>query len=533
MADPTIIKISDILEMGRAGKFDVVSFGRAFEKGPEWVAELLDSIARGLPVSGMVWSKPQDNAWPDIGRYHATTEAMTYILDGQQRSTATCAAAGIRPGCFPEWIWEALGGPALQAGVVLESTRRLPIRPLRKRRHPQVALRDLLADDADIPELVIEAGVKEGSREAAEYAAKLGDMRRQILNAGLPVSWHYGDLASAAETYRRLNKDNGLADWEFQTVALELVVPGARRDVLDPLRWKAASRGFSAVVTGKLLNELIQRQLPARTRRLKVDKADPAEVVAAVTRARHAVEGVMDRAERYGLVDASLIYMPAGLQLLMHLAARFPEALQDGFARRWLVHALVTDRYRTIQGLAEQDLRVVLSAASYQDACQALAVRMAADPWPGVADERLQSRVRGRFGTVATLYALACGCPAGLGVQDLLEPEAVFPSTPMTLVPLWRGELEHSLGNYVLATAATAEVLREHGGWTPAAYEQLRCGNDALDAQCLPVPARGTAAAVPEIVVKERERDLLRRLEVFIQQMTPLLPHAHGQEEQA
>ncbi|TMR06944.1 hypothetical protein ETD83_02720 [Actinomadura soli] len=77
-------------------------------------------------------------------------------------------------------------------------------------------------------------------------------------------------------------------------------------------------------------------------------------------------------------------------------------------------------------------------------------------------------------------------------------------------------------------------MLREHGGWTPAAHEQLRCGNDALDAQCLPVPVRGAAAAIPEIVVKERERDLLRRLEAFIERMTPLLPDTHGtQEEQA
>lgn len=151
---------------------------------------------------------PPEQSRPGAGRYRETSDAHIFIVDGQQRSTALAGGAGIKPACYPADIWNELGGPNLQVGVVLESTRRLGIHPMRSRIHPQIALGALLrARPADIPDLVGRAGAGTRTREASQLAAELTSMRDRLLETSIPVAWSQGGVRDAAESYRVLGFD--------------------------------------------------------------------------------------------------------------------------------------------------------------------------------------------------------------------------------------------------------------------------------------------------------------------------------------
>jgi hypothetical protein len=108
-------------------------------------------------------------------------------------------------------------------------------------------------------------------------------------------------------------------------------------------------------------------------------------------------------------------------------------------------------------------------------------------------------------------------------VPDLADPDVAFPHAPMALAPLWRGELERSFGAFILATPATAEVLARNGGWNRNAYEELRCGDDALAAQCIPKtwPEQpGTPDAAQ--LVKTREQAVLALINTYLRDVGSL-----------
>ena len=531
MFDQPYVKIIDLLRMLEAGELDVVQFGRAFQRNVQWVAELYGSLCREphRPINGFVWWLPPASERPRAGRYQEASTAELFIVDGQQRSTAIAGGAGIRPACYPPSVWDELGGPGLEVGVVLESTRRLHIQPMRPRRHPQIRLGALLrADPADIPALIGHAAPNARPQEASQFAARLSDMRNRLLEMTVPVAWQRGGVQDAAESYRMLNQRASTTvahESEIETLYLDVVAPGVRREILDPLQRYAQQMGFGKVVTAPLINELVQRQLPAATRRrLAVKITEPVSIQRAAQRASDACTGVIDYLHRRGLADESLVFMPAAIGVLMHLAVYFPPALRDDFPRRWLVRTLASERYRARPHTATGDLTAMLKASTYREARTILAQRLlpAQAPTP-LVPQQLTGRGKGRFGVVASLYAMACARPSGLGLPDLSDPDVVFPNAPMALVPLWRGEPERSFGAFILASPATAEVLDRHRGWNRGSYEQLRCGDEALAAQCIPKswPEQPGTPDTAQLV-KAREQAVLMMINSYLHEVGTL-----------
>ncbi|MEU6745337.1 hypothetical protein ABZ914_03825 [Spirillospora sp. NPDC046719] len=526
--DQPYVKLADLLRMLAEGEIDVVQFGRPFQRNVQWTADLWASPARlpQFPIGGFVWWVPPPGEALRAGRYRKFSRARLFLVDGQQRSTALAGGAGIRPACYPPEVWRELGGPSLEVGVVLESTRRLYIQPMRARKYPQIRLGDLLgAEPGDIPRLVAEAGAGARTHEASQFAAELTDMRKRLLDAQIPVAWLHADVHDAAECYREMNKASSTKTAhasEIETMYLDVVSPGVRREVLDPL-WRHARReGFATAATFPVINEVVQRLLPPNARRMSVFNSSAEQVDAAARRAGHACTQVISMLQRRGLVDASLIAMPSAIGVLFHLAAHFDQAVTDELPYRWLVHALARGRYNSAAHQAGADVSALLRAPDYPTARATLAqLMLPAGPPPPVTCDQLTGR-RGHFGAVTSLYAMAAASPSGLGLPDLAEPDAVFPEEQMRLVTLWPGPLETSLGNFILGTPATAEVLAQAGGWNRDAYERLRCGDDALAAHCLPTPSAGTATIAAPELVKAREQDLLGVINGFLHRVGPL-----------
>jgi hypothetical protein len=160
----------------------------------------------------------------------------------------------------------------------------------------------------------------------------------------------------------------------------------------------------------------------------------------------------------------------------------------------------------------------------YPAARKALAEMMLPASSPAAVEQGQLTGMRpGRFGVAATLYAMASASSCDVEVVDLSNPELRFPSTSMQLVPLWKGPLERSLGNFILSTPAVSVILEQSGGWNRRAYERLRCGTSALEAQFLSPPAVGGGSA-PEEIVKQREQDILQMINRYLYRVGPLGP---------
>ncbi|GAA2734018.1 hypothetical protein [Actinocorallia aurantiaca] len=531
MFDQPYTKLAALLQMLRDGDIDVVQFGRPFQRNVLWTAELWRSLARApqRPINGFVWWLPPREEAPRSGRYRKSSKARVFIVDGQQRSTALAGGLGLRPACYPPQVWAELGGPELQVGVVLESARRLSVQPLRARKHPQVPLGALLeASPGQIPQLVTDAGAGGRDQELGQLAAELTDLRSRLLETEIPVGWLRAGAEDAADSYRVLNQgmSTKLAHAsEIETLYLDLKCPGVRREVLDPLWRHARKEGYQSVVTLALVNELVQRQLPAATRRRSVMRASAERVELAARRAADACTGVIAYLQQRGLVGEQMLAMPSAIGVLMHLAAHFPECLLDDFPRRWLVHALAGGRYNGAPYQASRDVSAMLRATDYAGARAVLAELMlpAGPPRPLQASQ-LTGHRPGRFSAVTSLYAMAAAGSTGQEVQDLAEPDVVFPQARMRLVPLWRGALERSLGNFILATEQTAKVLEESGGWNRHSYEALRGGRSALASQHLPLPSDGPGSLAPAQLVKAREQELLALINCYLEKAGPLIP---------
>jgi hypothetical protein len=478
------IQLVDQLEYLTDGTIDIIPFGRPFAQGSEWVAHLYRSLCRKpqLPIGTHTLWDPPNSDRPTAGRYRAETTARWFIIDGQQRATALAGGLGLRPAYLPESIWEEIGGPALAVALVLESPTAIHVRPLRDDRYkkgmPRIQLGDLIVpEEVDIAQLVADAGAATDAREANSFSAVLGELRNRVRATNISMAWVDGGVEDAAEAYRlHTGKGSYLISpaSEMQTVILALRAPGIRRDLLDPLIQAAQAAGFAKVVTTSSINKIIQMQLPPAHRKLQAVTAPPEVIRTAVERTNAACRGVIAYLQAHGIIDGSLLSLPGAIHVLMHLAARFPQALQDDFVRRWLVHALVSNRHHAQDKGPREDMRAVLTALDYPAARRALARRAPSGPPTPLTVDNLHSGARGRFAEIKTLYAMAMASPSGLPIRDLSDPDVVFPYGDFSLVRLWAGELQHSFADYILATPATAEVLEQHGGWNRAAYEALR-----------------------------------------------------------
>ncbi|MFJ7246342.1 hypothetical protein ACIQWA_17050 [Kitasatospora sp. NPDC098652] len=514
------VNLPDLLDEIEDGSIDVVDFGRLWAPRLVWIAELWQSLALApqRPIGSILLWLPDGEGQKRPGRY-GRAAAPVRILDGQHRCLALAAGCGIRPAWFTDRQWDRLGGKGLQVSVVLESTRRVHIGPYRRRRHPQIPLRELLySDTATRQQLITDSGV--GPNEVNKYFSALTEMQHRLLNTRILLEWLSGTAKQAAEVYRIRGRHAStivMTDGEIETTMVALVSPGVRAEIFDPAVDEAARMGFSSAVTPTGLNEVVQFELPPEARHKGVVDADPAVVRAACERGVRACTETLAYLAQHGMSGSDFVCMPSSVRVLMKLFARFPHAAEDDFAWRWLARALAANRYRGAPKLARADSAVIASSDSYEQATSLLS-----DALNGtgrrLAPDGLHRRGLGGFGPGAALMALALSGPGHPLVRDLARPEVTTPDPSMRLVRLWDPDPPvETLGNYILATEATSRVLRGAHGWTPAAAEELQCPRTALDAQFIPQPLGREGRPTVQKWIKERDQKLLSLINSFLE----------------
>jgi hypothetical protein len=91
--------MGEIVDAAVSGRFDIPEFQRGFVWSPEKVKNLLDSLCRDYPLGSILcWRSGEYTSAREV----STTEAnRLWIVDGQQRTTATCLILGKKPYWFP------------------------------------------------------------------------------------------------------------------------------------------------------------------------------------------------------------------------------------------------------------------------------------------------------------------------------------------------------------------------------------------------------------------------------------------------
>ncbi|MFJ8043282.1 hypothetical protein ACIRBX_22585 [Kitasatospora sp. NPDC096147] len=514
------VYLPDLLCEIEDGRIDVADFGRMWVPKLLWIAELWQSLllVPQRPIGSVVLWLLDSEGRGRPGRYGLAAVSVR-ILDGQHRCLGLAVGAGVRPAWFTEQQWDQLKGDELLVSVALEPGQRPRITAHQHGRYPQITLRELLTSDpAALEQLAVDRGV--GTGELATCVGSLVGIQERLARTPILLEWLSGTTEQAAEVYcirGRRGATTVMTAGEIETTMVAQVSPGVRSEILDPAIEDAAAKGFSSAVTATAFNEVVQAELPETFRHRNVVNADPAIVRAACKRTGQACEDTLAYLVRHGISGSDFVCMPSTVRVLMKLFARFPHAVQDDFAWRWLARALASQRYRDAPKLARADSALIAASGTYEQATSLLAEALNGSGLK-VGPNDLHRQGASTFGPGAALMAMALSGPGHRPVHDLAQPDLRAPHPAMRLVRLWDpNPPAERLGNYILATEATHRVLRANKGWTPAAAEELQCPRAVLDAQSIPQPLGEQERAPTQMWIKERDRKLLSLINAFLE----------------
>lgn len=518
------MKINDVVAHARDGDFDVLEFQRVFSRDTAWVRDLIDSLARGIPVGALLLWAPEPDHAPQNGRYRIASSAAWWIVDGQQRTGAVLAALGLRPPWMPELQWSACGGDLLGVSVALSPEGHAVVAE-RNQRGPRVLASDLFqaSETRTMPQLIRKAGFSATDASVLEFDHFVND----ILDAELPVEWMPGQIDDAFLAFKRRNGRSTQMSLRQEELELSLLATrfGALlRDYVDPGLHEAARFHLDRSFTRRRANNVVQRMLPPQQRRGNALRADPDLVQQAAHRFRDTCTRTLRYLHTHGLVHDEVVSTPAIVEVLMTLFDRIPHADTDNFSMRWVAHVVAGNLFFGRPNLFTKSLEAVLGGGDYTE-IQALLAALAPAGEPNRITEQHLHPVpekRSSFGSNGCLFALAAAHPIGT-TRDLGDGDLYYPHSDMRLRPLCLEPKRGLLAHYTLMTDQTAERIASFGGWTYDAARELKPDDEQLAAHSLAIPPRTLAATdVADWLLERRTPVLAERINRFLRDVGPL-----------
>lgn len=520
---PEKIKLRDMVELVENNAFDVPEIQRTFNRRERWVAELVDSLHRGVPIGSILVWIPESRTGPTAGRYRQHSNATWWILDGQQRLTALLAALGMRPPWVPEERWSRMAGNSLEIGVGVDHSGRPQFRPLRPDTSIHIPLGKLLS--ADNVHAVLDGHGITGARAVETCIA----LRERLNNAEIALSYLPGDYATAALGFARHNKRSSNAALKPEELSLCLLGashPALQREYIDPLLAEVEDRGLGRTITRRRVSMVLERLLPAKPSSEAISNGSltQQDIGHAAERTIRAFHKVISMLRECGITRDELMPSPSIVIPLAHLFESFPQAGRDDFAKRWMTHVVTQHYYQLGAYGSRQDANHIRASGTYERAKTALVAALPNDALPEFVEGRLHARsTHSNFGDPGFLYALACTEHSNGPVTDLRDPSIVYPDSRLRLRPLCTYQDRNLLVQFAFMTEETGHRVLAHGGWSPGSYEEVRCSDAALAAQAIPLPQGGIAPKeVGTWLLEQRSRPLASIIERYRSTIRPL-----------
>lgn len=382
--------LRDLVEGAASGQLDIPEFQRGFVWRPDQVRALADSLFRDYPI-GLILTWENSGYFSPRGSSEGR-EGKRWLVDGQQRISATCLLFGRKPhwwGDANEWNRQLATTNVL--ANVCSDTPRLDFglaNPVRASDPRWVSVREILTqsptDGGSAPEEFLG---REASR-IAEHLPKETAAKFPVeeIRARLRAIWEIGSrgiamatvrhgLEDVTEIFTRLNQQGtAVLEADVSLAAASSLHPGWVRDEFLPFSRNLADSGFELepgvvirILTGEGLGKTRLDDVPRQF------WSSP-EFDATWQKTKAALSSVVGSLMGAGVLSSALIPSHNALIPLTVLAARYSSS---GFhfrrALHWFLLANRDGRYSGASGTAiAQDIRIVQESNSFAEALESL-----------------------------------------------------------------------------------------------------------------------------------------------------------------
>jgi hypothetical protein len=378
------IKIKDLVEQASQGRLDIPEFQRSFVWNPQQVRNLVDSLYKTYPIGPiLIWDRP-DYTSPKF--YTDTQFPKSWIVDGQQRTTALCLLFGTKPFWWPDWqTWNELvdrNDVLVNLSKNSENLEFALSNPIRVKDPNWMSVRTILSkkEDKDLTDLAIFALKKIGGDLTAN-PEKFADIQSKLLRiwgirqADLVRVEIAHEPEDVTEIFTRLNRAGTKvkeADAYVATIAAKY--PGWVREEFVPFLRDTEDSGFDFEPGILIRTMTCIGQQTGQLKEVKKDFWQKENIEPAWEATKESIRTVIKHLHDYGILSADILPSKNALIPLFCLQARF---MSQGFEFRkafyWFLLATEDGRYggSAITTLNE-DVKAIYAASSFKEAISEL-----------------------------------------------------------------------------------------------------------------------------------------------------------------
>ncbi|MBC7286469.1 MAG: DUF262 domain-containing protein [Armatimonadetes bacterium] len=386
--------VQEIVTHAVIGDWDIPELQRGFVWNPTDVAKLAESLYRDYPVgSFLLWEAPE-YAQP---RTDHGNQASTWIIDGQQRTTAMCLLFGKMPHYWderhqPQWR-EMLKRYDVMIKIAPKDDEEPEFaiaNPVRRRDPGWISVREVLSlrSTEELGKLASELAqqlLPETSEptEIMQLYTRLHERLTELYHVRLrqiPVVRVDNEPEDVAEIFARINQEGTRVKEADVILALVSVHnPGWVRDEYTPFQSDLAERGWD-LDAGVFVRTIVGIGAGrGRLRDVPTEFYKPETFMPAWQEAKRAIVGTLHRLGERGVLHSELLPSTNSLIPLFVLQAIRGKAPDYNFnkALHWLLLANRDGRYSGASVTAlDQDIRAIHEAPSFEEALQRLYARL-------------------------------------------------------------------------------------------------------------------------------------------------------------
>jgi hypothetical protein len=384
------LEVHEIVNQAVSKGLDIPEFQREFVWGTEQVKFFAESLYRDYPVGALLlW----DSSEYQEAKTAQSTQASSWIVDGQQRTTALCLLLGMKPYWWPhshEWN-ESLERYDVLVNVFPETkTERLHFslpNPIRMRDYRWISLRRILSlnriDDLSQVSKEIVSKIEADPDKKMDLFADINSRLQslwQIRKRLIPVIKIHHEIEDVAEIFARLNQYGTRVKEADVILALAAVLnPGWVRQEYIPFSEDLDNKGWN-LDAGIYIRTMTGIGY-GRARLIEVphhfwDKDSLPNVWKETTIAIHEC---LKRFEEFGILSSELLPSKNSLIPLFVLTNRWRDSESYNFKKslKWFLLANWDGRYSgsSITSLNE-DVRSIKEAPDFNTAVRNLQAKL-------------------------------------------------------------------------------------------------------------------------------------------------------------
>jgi len=368
------------MERAVAGKYDIPEFQRGFVWSPEKVKDLVDSLWRKYPIGTVLLWDSSEYSSPRTAK--GEEPEAKWIVDGQQRTTASCLVFGKKPFWWSDAAtWNQFFD---KCDVLVRISDSEPIEfalpnPIRRNDPNWVSVRKIVnTSDEELSKMAMELVSKMGKQgdvqAFTDIHAKLSSVQK-IKDAMVTIMEVDHEVEDVAEIFSRLNtKGTKVKDTDVAVALIASVQMGWVREKFLPFLQDLETKGYDFNPSVLMRALAAVAKWTTRLKDVKKDFWKSAQFEESWVETKNSVSFVMKKMSEKGILSSDLLPSHNALIPFFVLYKKFEKS---GFvfdqAFYWFLRASWAGRYSgSATTTLNQDLEMIKNAQNFADALNSL-----------------------------------------------------------------------------------------------------------------------------------------------------------------